>query len=108
LDRDLLAHRLHHSCQTRTFLFIDECLEGVRRLVDATFAGPVNIGSDEMVTIYQLAAMIMEAAGRKLTVRHILGPLGVRGRNSDNCFMRHKPGWAPSRLLHGELQTRYR
>src|SRR5579859_4037429 len=69
--------------QTRSFLYIDECIEGVRRLMDSDFRGPVNIGSEEMVTINQLAEMIMQIAGKNLTIRHIPGPLGVRGRNSD-------------------------
>ena len=62
--------------QTRSFLYIDECLEGVRRLMDSDFTGPVNIGSEEMVTINQLAAMVMEVAGKQLSIRHIPGPLG--------------------------------
>ncbi len=65
-------------------LSIDECVEGVCRLMDSDFIGPVNIGSEEMVSINQLAEMIMEIAGKKLTIKHIPGPLGVRGRNSDN------------------------
>ncbi len=59
--------------QTRSFLYIDECLEGVRRLMDSEFSGPVNIGSEEMVTINELAAVVMRAAGKKLRVRHIPG-----------------------------------
>src|SRR5580704_4762734 len=70
--------------QTRSFLYIDECLEGVRRLVESDFTGPVNIGSEEMVTINQLAELVMNIAGKKLSIKHIKGPLGVRGRNSDN------------------------
>ncbi len=70
--------------QTRSFLYIDECLEGVRRLMESDFIGPVNIGSEEMVTINQLAEMVMDIAEKKLTIKHIEGPLGVRGRNSDN------------------------
>jgi len=83
--------------QTRSFLYIDECLKGVRRLMDSeTFFGPVNIGSEEMVTINQLAEMVMEIAGVKLNLKHIDGPLGVRGRNSDNKLIQEKLGWAPS------------
>lgn len=83
--------------QTRSFLYIDECLEGVRRLMDSeTFFGPVNIGSEEMVTINQLAEMVMDIAGVKLKIKHIDGPLGVRGRNSDNKLIKEKLGWAPS------------
>src|ERR1700682_2367683 len=70
--------------QTRSFLYIDECLEGARRLMESDFTGPVNIGSEEMVTINRLAEMIMEIAGKELKIRHIPGPLGVRGRNSDH------------------------
>src|SRR5690606_10249712 len=70
--------------QTRSFLYIDECIEGTLRLMRSDFTGPVNIGSEEMVTINQLARMIMEIAGKRLTIRHVPGPQGVRGRNSDN------------------------
>ena len=80
--------------QTRSFLYMDECLEGVRRLMESDFAGPVNIGSEEMVTINQLAE-IDSIAGKKLSIRHIPGPLGVRGRNSDNRLIRERLGWAP-------------
>lgn len=85
--------------QTRSFLYIDECLEGIRRLMDSEFTGPVNIGSEEMVTINKLAEMVMEIAGKKLSIKHIDGPLGVRGRNSDNALIKQKLGWAPSRPL---------
>lgn len=93
--------------QTRSFLYIDECLEAVRRLMDSAFTGPVNIGSEEMVTINQLAAMVMEVAGKKLPIRHIPGPLGVRGRNSDNRLIREKLGWAPSAALYAGLEKTY-
>ena len=82
--------------QTRSFLYIDECLEGVRRLMDSEWAGPVNIGSDEMVSINQLAQMTMEIAKKKLSIKHIPGPLGVRGRNSDNRLIYEKFGWKPN------------
>jgi GDP-D-mannose 3', 5'-epimerase len=93
--------------QTRSFLYVDECIEGVRRLMDSDFSGPVNIGSEEMVTINRLAEMIMEIAGKKLTIRHIPGPLGVRGRNSDNRLIRERLGWAPCRLLREGLSDTY-
>jgi nucleoside-diphosphate-sugar epimerase len=93
--------------QTRSFLYIDECIEGVRRLMDSEFTGPVNLGSEEMVTINQLTAMIMEIAGKKLTVRHIDGPLGVRGRNSDNHLIRERLHWAPDRPLRQGLAVTY-
>jgi len=93
--------------QTRSFLYIDECVEGVRRLMESGFTGPVNIGSEEMVTINQLAFTIMEIAGRKLSVRHVPGPLGVRGRNSDNRLIAKQLGWKPSRPLREGLEKTY-
>lgn len=93
--------------QTRSFLYIDECLEGVQRLIDSDFTGPVNIGSEEMVSINQLAKMIMEIAGKNLIIKHIPGPLGVRGRNSDNRLIKEKLGWAPSRPLREGLEKTY-
>ena len=93
--------------QTRSFLYIDECIEGVRRLIDSDYTGPVNIGSDEMVTINQLATMIAQIAGKKLTFRHISGPLGVRGRNSDNRLIAEKLSWQPSRSLYEGLEKTY-
>lgn len=93
--------------QTRSFLYIDECIEGVRRLVDSTFSGPVNIGSDEMVTINELARIVIDIAGKKLAVNHIPGPLGVRGRNSDNRLIAEKLGWKPSRTLREGLEKTY-
>ena len=92
--------------QTRSFLYIDECLEGVRRLMDSDFTGPVNIGSEEMVTINRLAEMIMEIAGKKLRIRHIPGPIGVRGRTSDNRLIYEKLRWKPTEpLLEGLKRT---
>jgi len=93
--------------QTRTFLYIDECLEGVRRLMDSNFAGPVNIGSEEMVTINELAGLAMDIAGKKLSLRHIPGPLGVRGRKSDNRLIGERLGWKPSRPLREGLERTY-
>jgi nucleoside-diphosphate-sugar epimerase len=94
--------------QTRSFLFIEECLEGTQRLIRSDFQGPVNIGSDEMVSLNQLAEMIIAISGKTLTVNHIAGPLGVRGRNSDNALIREKLGWAPSRALRDGIETYYR
>lgn len=93
--------------QTRSFLYIDECLEAVRRLMDSDFMGPVNIGSEEMVTINQLAEMVMEIAGKKLSIKHIPGPLGVRGRNSDNRLIREKLDWAPTQPLKEGLRRTF-
>ena len=93
--------------QTRSFLYVDECLEGTLRLTRSDWTGPVNIGSDEMVTIDQLADMAMEIAGKKLTKRHIEGPLGVRGRNSDNRLIENRLGWKPSKPLKEGLEKTY-
>lgn len=93
--------------QTRSFLYIDECLEGIRRLMDSDWTGPVNIGSEEMVTINQLAEMIMEIAGKKLEIKHISGPQGVRGRNSDNKLIFDKLGWKPQQPLKTGLKITY-
>ncbi len=93
--------------QTRSFLFVDECLEGVRRLMDSDFLGPVNIGSEEMVSINQLAEMVMEIAGKKLSIKHIEGPNGVRGRNSDNHLIKEKLGWQPTKPLKSGLELVY-
>lgn len=94
--------------QTRSFLYIDECLEGVRRLMDSNFIGPVNIGSQEMITINYLARMAMEIADKKLKIKHIPGPLGVRGRNSDNKLIKEKLDWAPTKPLKQGLEKTYR
>jgi GDP-D-mannose 3', 5'-epimerase len=94
--------------QTRSFLYIDECVEGIWRLMNSNFSGPVNIGSEEMVTINGLAEMAIEIARKKLILHHIPGPLGVRGRNSDNRLIAAKLGWAPSSSLREGLGITYR
>lgn len=93
--------------QTRSFLYVDECIEGVRRLMNQSeFIGPVNIGSEEMVTINELAQMAMNIAGKKLSIKHIPGPLGVRGRNSDNRLIKDNLGWEPHYpLIKGMVLT---
>jgi nucleoside-diphosphate-sugar epimerase len=93
--------------QTRSFLYVSECVEGTVRLMRSGFTGPVNIGSDEMVTINQLADSIMAIAGKKLEKRHIPGPLGVRGRNSDNRLIQEKLGWRPEQPLSAGLALTY-
>lgn len=93
--------------QTRSFLYIDECLEGVRRLMDSNFYGPVNIGSDEMVTINQLVEMAAQISGKKLNLKHIPGPIGVRGRNSDNKLIYEKLSWKPTLPLQKGLESLY-
>lgn len=94
--------------QTRSFLYIDECLEGIRRLVDSEFVGPVNIGSDEMISINGLAEMAMEIAGKRVNLKHIPGPVGVRGRNSDNNLIFEKLNWRPTRPLREGMEKTYR
>jgi GDP-D-mannose 3', 5'-epimerase len=93
--------------QTRSFLYIDSCIEAVQRLMASDFMGPVNIGSEEMVTINDLAEVIMDMAGKRLGIRHIAGPLGVRGRNSDNRLIRRRLGWAPGRPLQEGLEKTF-
>lgn len=93
--------------QTRSFLYIDECIEGTRRLMQSAFQGPVNIGSDQMISINGLALMVMGIADKHIPIRHIPGPLGVRGRTSDNNLIRDKIGWAPSRPLAEGIEQTY-
>jgi GDP-D-mannose 3',5'-epimerase len=93
--------------QTRSFLYVDECLEGTLRLMRSGFTGPVNIGSDEMVTIDELVDLVAGIAGKTLRKRHISGPTGVRGRNSDNCLIREKLCWAPATALIDGLRSTY-
>lgn len=94
--------------QTRSFLYIDDCLEGTLRLMRSSWTGPVNIGSEEMVTIDELAQIIMDIAGKRLEIRHVPGPVGVRGRNSDNRLIREKLNWEPSIPLRKGLEITYR
>ena len=92
--------------QTRSFLYIDECIEAIRRLMNSDFTGPVNIGSEEMVTINQLVELVSRIAKKYVTIKHINGPIGVRGRNSDNKLIKDKLNWAPSQpLINGIFQT---
>jgi nucleoside-diphosphate-sugar epimerase len=93
--------------QTRSFLYVDECVEGIRRLMESDIASPLNVGSEEMVTINDLVGRVMEIAGKNLTLRHISGPLGVRGRNSDNRLIQQTLGWAPSEPLRAGLERTY-
>ncbi|MEK7062991.1 MAG: NAD-dependent epimerase/dehydratase family protein, partial [Patescibacteria group bacterium] len=94
--------------QTRSFLYIDECLEGIRRLMDSDFTGPVNIGSEEIISINNLARMAMDISGKKLKIKHTDGPLGVRGRNSDNNLIFDKLSWKPSAPLKYGLEKTYK
>jgi len=94
--------------QTRSFLYIDECLEAVRKLMASDFVGPVNIGSDEMVSINQLVEMVKKVANKPgIKIRHIDGPIGVQGRTSDNRLIKEKLGWAPDYPLMEGLKKTY-
>ena len=93
--------------QTRSFLYIDECIEATRRLMDSDFIGPVNIGSEEMVTINQLVETAERVSSKKVNKNHIDGPLGVRGRNSNNDLIREKLGWDYSQSLEDGIKLTY-
>jgi GDP-D-mannose 3', 5'-epimerase len=93
--------------QTRSFLYVDECIEATIRLTRSNWAGPVNIGSDEMVSINQLANRIIDISGKDVSIRHIPGPEGVRGRNSDNRLFEKKLGWRVSEPLQSGLERTY-
>jgi GDP-D-mannose 3', 5'-epimerase len=94
--------------QTRSFLYVNECLEGTIRLMRSDFQGPVNIGSTEMVSINHLVAMVCDVAGKRVGIKHIPGPLGVRGRNSDNRLIEEKLKWKPTTSLRDGLSVTYR
>jgi nucleoside-diphosphate-sugar epimerase len=95
--------------QTRSFLYIEECLEGIKRLMGSkSFDGPVNIGSEEMVTINELTYLIAEIAGKKVRLKPVTGFVGVAGRNSDNRLIKEKLGWAPSKKLFYGMSKLYK
>jgi nucleoside-diphosphate-sugar epimerase len=95
--------------QTRSFLFIDECLDGIRKLMDSSdFFGPVNIGSEEMVSINELAEMVMKISGKTVKLKHVAGPLGVKGRRSENSLIKEKLNWEPMILLKEGLAITYK
>jgi len=93
--------------QTRSFLYIDECIEATRRLMESDFLGPVNIGSEEMVSINQLVDTAAKVAGKNIKKNHIDGPLGVRGRNSNNDLIREKLGWDYKQTLEEGIRKTY-
>jgi nucleoside-diphosphate-sugar epimerase len=93
--------------QTRSFLYIDECVEAVRRLVNSAFSGPVNIGSEEMISINNFAKMVIDISGKNIQIKNIDGPTGVRGRNSDNRLIEEKLNWKPSRPLREGVEKTY-
>jgi GDP-D-mannose 3', 5'-epimerase len=93
--------------QTRSFLYIDECVEGIRRLVNSDFMGPVNLGSEEMISMNDFASLVMRISGKRLSIKNIDGPTGVRGRNSDNNLIRQRLNWAPSQPLAEGVRKAY-
>jgi nucleoside-diphosphate-sugar epimerase len=93
--------------QTRSFLYIDECVEATCRLMESSFVGPVNIGSEEMIKINDLAEMVIKISGKNLLVNNITGPVGVRGRNSDNKLYRENVGWEPTQTLRLGIDKTY-
>lgn len=93
--------------QTRSFLYIDECVEGTLRLTRSDRTGPYNIGSDEMVTISQLVDLVSDISGKPVGKRYIPGPTGVRGRNSDNRLIEQELGWRPAQPLRDGLVSTY-
>lgn len=93
--------------QTRSFLYIDDCLEGIIKLMESDFAGPVNIGSEEMISINNFAIMIAEVAGKKLNIKNITGPVGVNGRSSHNKLVKEKIDWEPVHSLQQGITKTY-
>jgi len=93
--------------QTRSFLYVDECVEGTVRLLRSNFPGPVNIGSEEMITVDQLVDLVADIAGKRIGKKHVPGPQGVRGRNSDNRLISEKLGWLPNSSLRAGLEPTY-
>lgn len=93
--------------QTRSFLHIDDCVEGVMRLMESDFTGPINIGSDYLISINDLVAMVCEIAGKNIKINHIAGPQGVRGRNSNNDLIREKLNWVPTQDLRSDIEKTY-
>ena len=93
--------------QTRSFCYIDDCLEGIYKLMRSDFREPLNLGQDRLISINELAEVIMEIAGVKLTTKHVDGPQGVHGRNSDNTLLRRVLGWSPEISLEEGLTRTY-
>lgn len=93
--------------QTRSFLYIDECIETTLRVLRSDFHGPVNVGSEELISISDLARMAVDISGKPLTIRSVPGPQGVRGRNSDNRLLQSRIGWRPSAPLRDGMEKTY-
>ena len=108
IDGEMSIEVLGDGLQTRSFLYIDECIEGIRRLMNSDCKEPVNIGSDEMVSINELAKMVIEISGKNISIKNVESKaLGVRGRNSDNDFIYSQLGWKPNYPLKNGLEKTY-
>jgi len=94
--------------QTRSFLYVDECVDGIIRLMESNFMGPVNIGSEEMISINDFAKMIIGISGNNISIKNIPGPEGVRGRNSDNALIEEKLGWKPTQSLKEGIEKTFK
>lgn len=93
--------------QSRSFLHIDDCIEATRRLMQSDCPEPVNIGSEEMITINDLARMVIDISGKALTITNVPGPVGVRGRTSDNRLLQRHLGWSPVSRLRDGMEATY-
>ncbi|QQS31482.1 MAG: NAD-dependent epimerase/dehydratase family protein [Sphingobacteriales bacterium] len=96
-----------NGLQTRSFLFIDDCIDGILQLMRSEHTGPFNIGSEEMISLNNFAEMIIRISGKKLSVKHIEGPIGVNGRNSDNTLISSSIGWEPKTTLFNGISQTY-
>lgn len=96
-----------NGTQTRSFLYIDDCIDGMLRLMDSNYKEPVNIGSEEMISINDFAKMIISYSGKNLTLKHIEGPIGVMGRTSDNSLVNKVIGWSPKTSLSEGIKKTY-
>ena len=93
--------------QTRSFLYIDEAIEGVRHLMESNFIEPINIGSDQIISMNDLTELVIKLAGKRAGIKNIPGPQGVRGRTSDNTLIKEVLGWEPTQPLHVGLEKTY-
>jgi GDP-D-mannose 3',5'-epimerase len=93
--------------QRRAFVYVDDTVEGIRRLMQSDFPGPVNIGTEEIITIDQMVDMVAEIAGKQIGKKHVLGPIGVQGRGSDNRLIREKLNWEPTGKIRAGLEKTY-
>lgn len=93
--------------QTRSFLYVDDCLDAVRALMESDFSGPVNIGSEEMIAINDFVRLVCDVSGKNVSIKNIDGPTGVRGRSSDNKLIQEKLNWSPKFSLKEGIKLTY-